>query len=340
MKINKKKLAIFGIIATIIIAGVLWFVSSKNSKSEVEIITAKVIKTDLRIAFSIDGKLEAEKYEPGFLIGGKVSQVLVKEGDVVKKGQWLAVLDTQDAQKNLEKTLRDYSIQRNEFDEADQVTYADNVVTDTLKRILEKNQWNLEKAVLDVELKDLAIKQARVLAPIAGVVAQLNIKMGDVVSTQNQSPVATIISPGSYEFVAYAEEDEALRIEDGQTVSVQLDAYSKENFPSKLIFLSPISTIDSNGLTSYRVTVDLENPDNKKIMDGMEGSVLFITKEVPDVLAISNKAVYRENNLIYVDVIDEAGKISKTVVETGFTDGKNVEIVSGLKVGQEIILKN
>jgi len=340
MKFSKKKSVIFVIIAAIIASGIFWYFSSKSSKPEVDLLTAKVIKTDLRIAFSVDGKLEAEKYEPGFLIGGKVSQVLVKEGDTVKRGQWLAVLDTQDAQKNLEKTLRDYSIERNDFDEASKVTYADDIVTDTLRRILEKNQWNLEKAVLDVELKDLAVKQARVLAPIAGVVAQLNIKVGDVVSTQNQTPVATIINPGSFNFVAYAEEDEALRIEDGQTVTVQLDAYSKEDFPSKLIFLSPISTIDSNGLTSYRVIVGLENPDNKKIMDGMEGSVLFITKEVQGVLAISNKAVYRENNLSYVDVIDEDGKISKTVIETGFTDGKNVEIVSGLKNGQEIILKN
>lgn len=320
--------------------GAIWYFSAINSNSKNQISTTKVVKTDLRISFSIDGKLEIEKYEPGFLIGGKVTSVYVKEGALVKKGQWIASLDAQDAQKNLEKTLRDYSIQRNDFEETSKVTYADNPITDTLKRILEKNQWNLDKAVLDVELKELAVKESRVLSPATGVVAQLNIKPGDIVSTQNQTPVAIIINPDLFSFVAYAEEDEALKIEMDQKTSIILDSYGKEEFDSKLIFLSPISSVDSNGLSSYKVTLNIENPDNKKIIDGMEGSVLFISKEIKDVLVISNKAVYREGDQSYVDIVDKNGKVLKTGIETGFTDGKNVEIISGLIVGQEVVLKN
>jgi membrane fusion protein, multidrug efflux system len=337
---NKKTIIISTIFAAIAIAIPIWYQVDKNKQSDQKIVTAKAVKTDLKIAFSIDGSLEVDRYEPSFSIAGKVSQVLVKEGDTIKKGQWLATLDAQDAQKNLEKTLKDYSIERNDFSELSQVTYADSVVTDTVKRILEKNQWNLDKAVLDVELKDLAIKQSRVISPIEGVVAQINIKQGDVVSTQNQTPIATIIKPDSLSFIAFAEEDDALRITSDQKITLVLDAYKNEIFPAKLTFLSPISQTDTNGLSSYKVSIEIENPNNLKIMDGMEGSASFVAKEVKNVISIPNKAVYREGSQSYLDIIDINKNITKTPIQTGFTDGKNVEVKEGLAVGQEVILKN
>ena len=81
--------------------------------------------------------------------------------DRVKAYQAIAQLDSREVQKNLEKVLRDYSAERNDFEEMWRVTYKgikdpQTALTDTVKRILEKNQWDLEKAVLDVELKHLA----------------------------------------------------------------------------------------------------------------------------------------------------------------------------------------
>jgi len=332
----KQKLLLGSVFLVLITS--LFLYKNFTSKTDTEVTTAKVTKTDLRIAFSIDGKLAQDKYEPEFAISGKVIKVLVKEGDRVKRGQWLALLDSQEAQKNLEKALRDYSKERNDFDQDSQVTYVDTIITDTIRRILEKNQWDLDKAVLDVELKDLALQQSRSLSPTEGIVAQINIKDGDVVSTQSQNPIIIIVKPDVLSFVAYAEEDDALKITDDQTVSIALEAYDKEQFPAKLTFLSPLATVDANGLASYKVTAGIENPNNLKLMDGMEGSLSFITKEVADVLTIPNKAVRREGSQAYVLVQEADGSSKKATIETGFTDGKNVEVVSGLILGQEIIL--
>lgn len=327
------------IIGLIVLIPVLYFIfrSFLNSTPAVSAETVKVVKTDLKISFSIDGKLVIDTYEPGFSISGKVSQVYVKEGDIVGRGQWLATLDVQEAQKNLEKALKDYSIERNDFDEAKFVTYDGKILTDTLKRILEKNQWNLDKAVYDVELKDIALKESKLVAPVSGMVAQLNIKSGSAVSTQNQTPAAIIVIPGNLKFEAYAEEDDVLKIEDGQTVQLKLDSYDGV-FPAKLTFVSPLSTVDVNGIASYKISAEIENPENYKLIDGMEGSISFITKEVTDVLAVSNKAIFRENNQSFVNVINSQGTSIKVKVETGFTDGKSVEIKSGLSQGQEVLL--
>lgn len=297
---------------------------------------AKVIKKDLQVSFTLDGEVVAETYEPKLTISGRVQSVLVKEGQSVKKGQWLLTLDQTEAQKNLEKALRDYSKERNDFDEATQVTYADTDLTDTLKRILEKNQWDLELSVMDVELKDLALKESRLLAPASGVVAKIEVKPGDVVSTQNQASLVTIAVPNSLSFEASAEEAEVLKIDEGQSVYVTLDTYPKERLTAELSFVAPIAERDSNGIVSYPVTAKL-NPGTTKILDGMEGTLTFVTKEVPDVLTIPNTAVYRESEKSYVDVM-VGDKISRREIKTGFTNGKEVEVKSGLETGEQVVI--
>jgi len=334
---SQKKILLILVLLALICLAYFVFIKVFATKNQESLETAKVVKTDLRIAFSIDGKLLIDSYEPGFSLGGSVSQIYVAEGDMVNKGQWLASLDVAEAQKSLQKVLRDYSIERNDFDEANLVTYPDGFLTDTIKRILEKNQWNLEKAVLDVELKDIALKQSKLVAPVSGMVALLNIKVGSAVSTQNQTPAAIIVVPDSLKFEAYAEEDDVLKIEDGQTTQIVLDSYDT-TFPAKLTFVSPLSTVDVNGISSYKVVAEIKNPENIKLIDGMEGSLYFVTKEITDVLSIPNKAVFRENNQSYVNLLMTDGSIQKNQIETGFTDGKSVEIKKGLLLGQEVLL--
>ena len=319
--------------------GVGLYLFSRNKTSDEAPQTVKVEKRDLSISFSLDGALVADKYEPNFTLGGRVNRVYVKEGDSVKSGQWIATLDAEEAQKNLEKILRDYSSQRNDFEETIGVTYVNTVVTDTVKRILEKNQWDLEKSVIDVELKEIALKESRLISPVSGVVADLNLKVGDVVSTQTQTPLVTVVEPGSFTFIAYAEESDALKIEEDQIIRISLDAYDDKDYLAKSYFLSPVAEIDANGITTYKVTVYFDAPEDIKLLDGMEGSVSFVTKEVKDVMVIPNKAVYRLDNTSYVDIMEDGKEINKIEIETGFTDGKSTEVKKGLSIGQNVIIR-
>jgi len=335
-----KVFKILGLVSAISIALIgVWVWQARKTSEVNQQITAVVANRDLKIEFLLDGSLQIEKYEPGFSVGGKIAQVLVKEGDTVKRGQWLVTLDSTEAQKNLEKVLRDFSKERNDFDETTLVEYADNELTDSLKRILENNQWDLEKAVLDVELKDLALRQSRLLSPIDGVVGLVEVKPGDVVSTQSSSAGIVVVNPDVLSFVSFAEESEVLKIDQTQKVSVILDAYEKNILPAALTFVSPIASIDSNGLTSYKVAAEIENPESLRLIDGMEGSLRFVTKEVSGVLSIPNKAVYTEQSKSYVDKV-EAGESIKIEIQTGFTDGKYVEVINGVQAGEEVVVRN
>lgn len=333
---NKKTLLILG--SLIILFGVGFYVfGAQKTPSEKEIKTATARMGSLKIAFSIDGKTAIERRDLKFTVSGKVSHVAVKEGQEVKKWQYLMALDTQDVQKNLEKNLKDYLITRNTFDQTGQVTYPSGALNDTMKRALENTQYTLDKSVLDVEIKNIALKESYLYSPIEGVVSAINIKEGEATNTQNGGVVITITKPGSLAFEAYAEDTDILKINKDQKTLIKVDAIQNVTFPSQVEFISNLATVDQNGLSSYKIRASISDQKGYLLLDGMAGQIQFITKEKSGILIIPNGAVYRKNNISYVTKLENK-KTQQVAIETGFTDGKEVEVSSGLNQGDTVII--
>jgi len=334
---NQKYSAYFfgSLILLALLVSIGWrLAGSKETETEPEYEVVKSSKGNVSVSLNLEGKTVIARRNLTFEIGGTVRGVLVKEGDVVKPWQTLAYLDTREAQKNLELALRDYSKERNDFDKEISETYKDVVVTDDIKRILEKNQWDLEKAVLDTELRDLAKRKSYLSSPIAGVVAQVTIQPGETLSSQSQTPAITVVDENSFHFEVYAEDVEALKIKNGMRTRISLDALPDTDIQGTVSFVSRLATIDSNDLSTYKVIIEIDNLE-EDLLDGMFGEVAIISKESTDVVKIPNEAVKRENNQAIVYVI-ENDQLTKTNVTLGFTNGKEVEVISGLDAGQTI----
>jgi multidrug efflux pump subunit AcrA (membrane-fusion protein) len=166
---TKKILLIFILIA---ISSVGLYAYQKTGSATKTATKSTAVKMgSLKISFAIDGKTSIERRDLKFTVNGKISRINVKEGQEVKRGQLLMSLDTQDVQKNLQKDLKDFLITRNSFEQTTQVTYpsggyVDN--KDTIKRVLENTQYSLDKSVLDVEIRNIALKESYLYAPIDG----------------------------------------------------------------------------------------------------------------------------------------------------------------------------
>lgn len=333
---NKKIILILGMLVILSSIGFYVFETQKpKTNSEVKTAVAKI--GTLKIAFSLDGKTTVERRDLKFTVSGKVSHIAVKEGQEVKKWQYLMALDTQDVQKNLEKNLKDYLITRNTFDQTSQVTYPAGALNDTMKRALENTQYTLDKSVLDVEIKNIALKESYLYSPIDGIVSAINIKEGEATNTQNGGVVITITKPGSIAFESYAEDTDILKINKDQKTVVTVDAIQNITFPSQVEFISNLATIDQNGLSSYKVRATITDQRGYSLLDGMAGEIQFITKQKTGIIIIPNGAVYRRNNVSYVTKL-EGDKTKEVVIVTGFTDGKDVEVSSGLNQGDIVII--
>ena len=334
---NKKTLLISILITTILGVGLYIFGTQKTTTTSKKMKTSIVRRGSLKIAFSIDGKTTVERRDLKFTVSGKVSHIGVKEGQEVKKWQYLMALDTQDVQKNLQKNLKDYLITRNTFDQTGQVIYPAGALNDTMKRALENTQYTLDKSVLDVEIKNIALNESYLYSPIEGVVSAINIKEGEATNTQNGGVVITITKPDSLAFESFAEDTDVLKISKDQKTLVKIDAIQNITFPSQVEFISNLATVDQNGLSSYKVKALITDQKGYSLLDGMAGQIQFITKEKSGILIIPNGAVYRKNNISYVTILEDK-KVKEVAIETGFTDGKEVEVSAGLHQGDEIII--
>ena len=332
----KKHILIGSSIGLLLFVGYFIFSIQKTVEKK-KIDTTEVKRGTLKIAFSLDGKTVIERRDLKFTVNGKISHIAVKEGQEVKKWQYLMALDTQDVQKNLEKDLKDYLITRNTFDQTEQVTYSAGALNDTIKRALESSQYTLDKSILDVEIQNIALKESYLYSPIDGIISAINIKEGETTNTQSGTAVITITKPGSLFVEVYAEDTDILKIRKNQKTIAKIDAVPGVIFPASIDFISNLAVIDQNDLSTYKIRVIITDSKEYDLVDGMASQVQFITKEKTNVLIIPNTAVYRKNAMSYVSVLRE-GKTHGIQVTTGFTDGKEVEVVSGLVLGDTVIL--
>lgn len=337
---NKKIILIAGlVILVLLIARSLLF--GKKILAE----TTKVKRGGLTLSVSASGKTESEnQVDLKFQTSGKLVWVGVKEGDKVKKWQAIASLDKRELEKDLKKELNDYMNERWDFEQ----TYEDYdksglpeekwLVTDAIKRILQKAQFDLDSAVIDVEIADLAIKLATIVSPIEGIVTHIDTPVAGVNITP-ATAVFTIADPNSVIFSANVDEADISKISLGQEVKIALDAYPDQDFEGEVTKISFAAITTKGGGTAFLIEISLpENPE-LKFKVGMNGDVEIIIQEKENVLMIPTSAVWRREDKNFVWKVIK-GKAVKQEIRIGLEADDLVEVTEELAEGEEVVSEN
>lgn len=332
------------IILVLGIGGFIWWSNQASAQKIASSITTKTVtKQNFSKSLSSSGKTKAEKsVDLKFQASGKLAWVGVKEGASVSAYQAIAGLDAREVQKNLEKALRDYSNERNDFDEAGQITYGirktdatNNLLNDTVKRILEKNQWDLEKSVLDVELKHMALEFSTLITPISGIVTHIDTPVSGVNITPATS-VFSIADPQSLVFEANVDETDVGSLSVGQKATITLDAFPDATYSGVISYISYISEQSSGGATVFPVKIAFEHPENLRI--GLNGDITIVTNHEDDVLTVPTEALREEKGETFV-YKKTKGTYEKTKIQTGLKNEDDVIVTAGLSQGDEVVTK-
>ena len=295
-----------------------------------------VKKTDLVQTIAASGKIQSEtQVKLKFQTSGQLTWVGVKQGDYVQKWQAIASLDVRKLQKNLENELRDYSKERNDYEEAIQATYKNTALTETIKRILEKNQWDLEKAVLDVEIEDIALKYATLISPIDGIVINIDVPIAGVNITPTTA-YFTVADPNNLVFEAEIDEADIGLITTNQSAELILDAFLDDPIPIAVDLIDFSASADSSGSTVFIVKFNLSNNGSRQFRLGMNGEVYITISEKQNVLTIPIEALI-EDEIQEVKVV-ENGKVVEKQVTTGIFSDDFIEITSGLNESDTIVI--
>jgi RND family efflux transporter MFP subunit len=318
----------------------VWINRTQTQKITAGITTKTVTRRDFAKTLSSSGKTKADvSVELKFQASGKLTWVGVKEGASVSAYQTLATLDSREVQKNLEKALRDYSSQRNDYEQTWRVTYdgkkPNDAFNDTVRRVLEKNQWDLEKSVLDVELKHLAVEFASLVTPIAGIVTRIDTPVAGVNITP-ATAVFAVADPTSLVFEATVDETDVGSLSVGQKATITLDAFPEATYAGTIRYISYISQQSSGGATVFPVKISFDNPEKLRI--GLNGDITIVTDREAGVLTVPTEAIREENGDTYV--YKKIGtSYKKTAITTGKKNEDDVIVTDGISEGDIIVTK-
>ncbi len=177
-----------------------------------------------------------------------------------------------------------------------------------------------------------------IYADCSGYVSSLNISAGDTIM-ENQTVASLMDSSEVYVSVSVSEDDiSTLTV--GQASSVSLSAYDGMNVDGEIDTIA-VEPSRSSGSVSYAVSVKIYPSENVKIYEGMTCDVTFLQKRVSDVVYVNVQAVkYKSGGVSSVLVYGADGEVSEKEVITGFSDGRYVEIISGLSAGDKVLAES
>jgi len=200
---------------------------------------------------------------------------------------------------------------------------------------LAMQQEQVHEAELAVEQANLVLNDMTLTSPFDGVVSALPVKIGQVVNAS--VPTVTVLTPGQMTFDLNVGETDLPSIKLGQQGTVRFDALPAYAFPIEVAAVS-LSPTTNQGVIIYevkcKVSPDPGDPASlQSVAPGMNGSANLVTDTRADVVAIPSALVRTRGTQQVVEVEVSPGKTAMVPVSTGLSDGNNIEITSGVKVG-------
>ena len=210
---------------------------------------------------------------------------------------------------------------------------------------VESSRLSLQQSQLSYENTVEQLDDYTITAPIDGTVITKNTKVGDTLDTTNGQTTLAVIYDLSYlTFDMSLDELDVNQVEVGQTVEVTCDSLEDVGTIEGVVTKVSVAGTTSNGVTTYPVTVQIDNPP-EDLLPGMNVDAVIVVDEATDVIAVLISAVQR-GDIVYVKddtvTITDGTMVNGTLlpdgwkaveVETGLSDDNYIEIVSGIEEG-------
>jgi HlyD family secretion protein len=151
------------------------------------------------------------------------------------------------------------------------------------------------------------------------------------------SPIFTIVDLKNMDMVSKVDESDIAKISAGQPAEVSLEAYPGKKFGAKVVKISDTATTNEAGATAFDVTVQMD-PADRNLKVGMTGTADVTVAEKTAATTVPVDAIVEKKGTKYVyRVVD--GKAKLTPVEVGIVTDSEVEILDGVKIGDQVVTK-
>ena len=215
-----------------------------------------------------------------------------------------------------------------------QTTY--NATVEDLKETLQEVEETKEKREEQLQaFEDFVGSDGILYATEDGVITEVSYEAGDRLTT-----TGTLFSYATADDMRISvdvTQEDIVDLQVGDAVDITFTAYPEDSYTGSILSINTTATSEYSNTVSYTVEISVEG-ELEQLYGGMTADVIFVTEEKEDVLYVSRKAIVEENGKSYVYRKTALGGRELTEVETGITNGVDIEILSGLEEGDTIYL--
>ncbi|OIO55859.1 hypothetical protein AUJ46_00025 [Candidatus Peregrinibacteria bacterium CG1_02_54_53] len=176
----------------------------------------------------------------------------------------------------------------------------------------------------------------RIIAPFDGIVRRVDYQVSDnLLADTTEAKYIVLENPAYLLITIPLDQVDVVKVRKDMPAHITLDALPGRQFEGSIFEINP-TPVQQSGVVSYNVDVKFPTPENLTILSGMTATVEVETARRENVRVIPNLALQRNGGSVTVQM----GNGETVQVETGVTDGRNTEIVSGLQEGNSVLSLN
>ncbi|WP_163716245.1 efflux RND transporter periplasmic adaptor subunit [Mangrovibacterium lignilyticum] len=356
----KKIFKILGIVVIVAIFGGTIFFLYTKSKKQPDIFENKTpfVSNVIKKTVATGSVVPRQEIEIKPQISGIIDELYIEAGDNVKKDQVIArikiipdmvTLNSAEsrlnrARINFEDAKIDFDRQQKLFDN-EVISYADymssKVAYDSSKEELSAAENNLELVKNGVLKKAESATNTLVRSTINGMVLDVPIKVGNSVIQSNTfndgTTIATVADMQDMIFEGKVDETEVGKIKVGMPIELEIGAIEKDKFAAILEYIAP-KGVEENGAIQFEIKADVDLKQDQFIRAGYSANANIVLERKDSVMVIPEGMLKFENDSAYVEVLtnEEESTYEKRKVQTGLSDGINIEIVEGLSKDEKV----
>ena len=301
--------------------------AKKDAAPAIPVEVAEVTRGDMAATYSGTSTLEADQEATVVAkVDGTVAQLYVEEGAQVRAGQALAKLDDAKLRFDCEQAQANYDKKQQEFERSQKLYDHHLISLDAYDSV----KYDLAALKASYDIAKFNLDNTVIRAPIDGTVAKRLVKVGNTL-TANQS-VFVVSNFDPLLAVLYVPENALPELHAGQPATLTADAVPGKQFTGRVARISPV--VDPQTGT-FKVTVELRHMKGE-LAPGMFSRVLITYDVHRHTLLIPRTALVTEDGETSVYVV-KAGDAHRVSVKTGYASGDQVEITSGLAVGDSVV---
>jgi RND family efflux transporter MFP subunit len=268
-------------------------------------------------------------------------------GAHVKKGQLLAVIETPEVDQQLQQARSNLlTAQANlELASITKTRYQGLLKSNAVSQQDVDNAvgtYNANKAIVEadkaaVEQYSALVSFEKIYAPFDGVITARNTDIGDLINSGSNSNVKTdlfhVAQPGKLRVYVNVPEEYSRGIKSGMTADLSLAEFPDRKFQGKLVRTAEAINLTTRTLL---IEIDVDNPTGTLLTGSYAEVHLAVPTQASTFLVPVNTLIFRSEGL-HVATVKE-GKVVLTTVTPGHDFGNDIEIVSGLKANDQVVV--